>query len=141
MINASHKILKNLAALVWILGGMILFINGYSLLKQANNLSENFIVIVAMLILAFVVGMIKNKFIMSKFCIKNLLRIEALDKPKIYQFYELKFFFFLTLMILTGAFLSRIAADNYYGLLGVGALDLALSTALLKSSVLFFKKD
>ena len=141
MINSSHKTLKNLATLVWIIGGIVLFLKGYYLLKQAQSISENIFAIVVILTISFIAGLIKNKFIMSKFCKKNLSRIYNIDKPKIYQFFEFKFFFFLTLMIFTGALLSRIASGNYYGLLAVGGLDLALSTALLTSSVLFFKKS
>ena len=141
MINTSHNTLKNLAALVWVLGGIVLFSKGYSLLKQANGISENILIIIAVLIVAFIVGLFKNKFIMSKFCKKNLSRIYNLVNPKFHQFFELKFFFFLTLMILTGAFLSRISIGNYFALLAVGAFDLALSTALLTSSVHFFKKN
>lgn len=141
MINTSHNTLKNLAALVWILGGTILFLKGYLMLKLAIGISDNILTIIAILIIALIVGLFKNRFIMSKFCKKNLSRIYNLVNPKFHQFFELKFFIFLTLMIFTGAFLSKIAIENYFALLAVGTLDLALSTALLTSSVHFFKKD
>lgn len=141
MISTSKSILKYIATFVWVLGGIILFLKSYSLLKQALKISSDYFAIIIVLIISFIVGLIKKKYIMSPFCIKNLYRIDGLDKPKIYEFYTLKFLFFLTLMILTGAFLSRISAGNYYALLSVGALDLALSTALLMSSVHFFKRE
>lgn len=93
------------------------------------------------LVVAFIIGQIKSKFIMERFCRKNLARINELKDPKVYQFFELGFFLFLTLMIFTGMFLSSLAAGDYNYLLMVGTLDLTLSTALLKSSTTFFKKD
>ena len=91
------------------------------------------------LVVAFIIGQIKSKFIMEKFCDKNLVRIKNLKEPKIYQFFELRFFLFLVLMISTGLLLSGFASGNYNYLLFIGAIDLTLSTALLKSSTRFFK--
>jgi len=93
------------------------------------------------LVVAFIIGQLKSKFIMEKFCKQNLSRIKELHEPKIYQFFELRFFLFLTLMIFSGLFLSNFAAGNYNYLLIVGTLDLTLSTALLKSSTHFFKNS
>jgi len=41
-------------------------------------------------------------------------------------------------MIATGATLSRLAHGNFAALLSVAALDIALATALLSSSVIFW---
>ena len=135
----SKKTLKIFAAIVWILGGLILFVKGYLLLKEANSISFNMENISMVLVVAFILGQIKSKFIMEKFCKKNLTRIGELREPKIYQFFEFHFFLFLALMISTGLLLSGFASGNYNYLLIIGALDLTLSTALLKSSTQFFK--
>ena len=135
----SKITLKIFAAIVWILGGLILFVKGYLLLKEANSISFNMENISMVLVVAFILGQIKSKFIMEKFCKKNLIRITELREPKIYQFFEFHFFLFLALMISTGLLLSGFAAGNYNYLLMIGALDLTLSTALLKSSTQFFK--
>ena len=135
----SKKTLKIFAAIVWILGGLILFVKGYLLLKEANSISFNMENISMVLVVAFILGQIKSKFIMEKFCKKNLIRITELREPKIYQFFEFHFFLFLALMIFTGLLLSGFASGNYNYLLMIGALDLTLSTALLKSSTQFFK--
>ena len=135
----SKITLKIFAAIVWILGGLILFVKGYLLLKEANSISFNMENISMVLVVAFILGQIKSKFIMEKFCKKNLTRIGELREPKIYQFFEFHFFLFLALMISTGLLLSGFAAGNYNYLLMIGALDLTLSTALLKSSTQFFK--
>ena len=140
MINTSIKNLKIISAFVWIIGGVILFFKGYQHLKEAQLISYNIEMISAILVLAFVIGMIKNKYIMSPFCRKNIERINSLTEPKIYQFFEFYFLLLLILMIVVGISLSAFARGNYFSLLAVGTIDLALSTSLLKSSVLFFKE-
>lgn len=110
------------------------------MLKEANKLTENFGIIIIVLILAFVLGLIKNKYIMSKFCLNNLKRISEINSPKVHQFFSPGFFFALTLMILAGISFSKFAFGNYSFMLAIGGLDLALSTALLTSSVIFYRE-
>ena len=138
MISISQKNLKNISALLWITGGVILFIKGYLLLRKANLISPNIEIISLVMASAFIIGLLKNKLIMSKFNRKNIDRINNLSDPQIHHIFETRFFFYLGLMILTGILLSSLAAGNYNVLLFVGGIDLALSTALLKSSTIFF---
>ncbi len=85
-------------------------------------------------------GGIKAKFLFRKACKKNLIRIDALRAPKFWQFYRPYFFFFLALMITTGAVLSRLAHGNFAFLLSVAILDLSIATALLGSSPVFWEE-
>lgn len=142
MINTSNKTLIILSAFVWVIGGIVLLLKGISLLKEAHIISPSLSIIVFVVLTALVVGLIKNKYIMSKFCRKNIDRIKKIPKPKTHQFFTPQFFIALTMMILTGSLLSSLAAGNYGFLLAVGALDLSLATALLTSSIVFvnFKK-
>jgi hypothetical protein len=78
---------------------------------------------------------------MSKFCRNNLVRINKIRNPKIHQFFETKFLFWLIIMIITGITLSRLALGSYSCLLAVGGLDFSLSVALLTSSLVFFRKE
>ena len=103
-----------------ILGGIILFYKGYLLLKEANIIHPDIEIISLVMATAFIIGLLKNKFIMSKFNRHNIKRINELKDPKIHQF------------------LSNLASGNYTMLLIIGGFDLALSTALLKSSTIFF---
>ena len=139
MINASPKTLILLSAIIWIGGGFQLLYKGVLLIKKALVIDPNTTMIYVIVIVGVLIGLVKNKFIMSKFCVKNIKRINNLANPKIHQFYEPKFFFFLTLMILTGFTLSRLAEGNYSFLLAVATLDFALTTALLTSSRIYFK--
>lgn len=115
-------------------------IKGYSLLKTANLIHFNMENISIVLVVSFIIGQVKSKYIFEKFCINNLNRINQLIEPKIYQFFELRFFFLLALMILAGLTLANLAEENYIYLLSLACLDIALSTALIKSSLTFFKK-
>lgn len=139
MINASPKTLILLSAIVWIGGGLQLLYKGISLVEKALVIDPSSITIYAVVIVGVIIGLIKKKIIMSKFCVKNIKRIKNLENPKIHQFYEAKFFFFLTLMIMTGFSLSRLAEGNYSFLLAVATLDFALTTALLTSASIYFK--
>ena len=139
MIKANRKNLKILSAAVLVFGGIALFIKGYLLLKEANQLSPNMEIISVIMAGAFIVGLLKSRYLISKFNRKNIERIDKLKNPKIYQFYEPRFFIFLALMIIIGQTSSFLASGNYNALLIMGGINLTLSTALLKSSVVFLK--
>ncbi len=138
--NTSKNTLVRLSALVWTIGGAVLFVKGYSLLKEANEVSENIGIIILVLLITLFTGLVKNKYIMAKFCRKNLRRIHEIKSPKIYQFFTPGFFFALTLMILTGITLSKLAIGSYSFMIAIGGLDLSLSVALLSSSIIFIKE-
>jgi hypothetical protein len=139
LIKANKKILKNLAATLLIFGGVALFIKGYLSLKEANQLSPNMEIISVIMAGAFIIGLLKSRYLISKFNRKNIERINKLENPKIYQFYQPSFFFFLALMIIVGQTSSILASGSYIALLIIGGINLTLSTALLKSSVVFLK--
>ena len=84
-----------------------------------------------------VAGVLKAKFLFSRFCRRNLDRIAALEAPRIWQFFRPQFFFALGLMIAAGAALSKLAMLNFAMLVFVVALDLSLAIALLGSLPIF----
>lgn len=92
------------------------------------------------IILGLFMGLIKAKYLFNKSCKKNLARIDALNKPKFWQFFRPRFFLFLIMMIMAGATMSDLAHHNYSFLIGVATLDLSLATALLVSSYNFWKQ-
>ena len=83
-------------------------------------------------------GGLKAKYLFTNSIKKNLIRIDGLSKPKIWQFFSPKFFAALTLMILAGVTLSRMSHDNYPFLIVVAILDLGIAIALLGSSYVFW---
>jgi hypothetical protein len=141
LLIVSHHTLKILAALVWYVGGLVLLIKGGSLLLEAELLQPDTHWPWTAAIVALMIGGIKAKFIFSKSCRKNLARIAALDRPKIWQFFRPVFFLLLLLMILIGAALSNLAHGNHPFLLGIAALDLTIAIALLGSSYVFWKQE
>ncbi len=139
MLVVSTRSLKILTALVWYVGGIILLLKGGSLLVEADALKPGqdwpWLAAAAGLFL----GGLKAKFLFNKSCEKNLDRIAALERPKLWQFFRPRFFVALTVMILAGATLSRLAHNNYPFLIGVAILDLDIAIALIGSSYVFWK--
>ena len=140
MLVVSTRSLKILAALVWYVGGTILLLKGRSLLVEADALKPEeswpWLAAVAGLNL----GGLKAKFLFNRSCQKNLDRIAALNRPRVWQFFRPGFFVILTVMILIGVTLSRLAHNNYPFLIGVAILDLGIGIALLGSSYVFWKQ-
>jgi len=139
MIATSHT-LKILAALLWYLGGVILVSKGGSLLVEADQLKPEQNWTWLAIFIGLLIGGLKAKYLFCKSCKKNLTRIDSLDNPKVWQFFGLKFFLSLAIMIAAGATLSRVAHNNYIFLLSVAILDISIATALIVSSYVFWKQ-
>lgn len=138
MLVASARNLKILAALVWYTGGIALVLKGSSLLIEANALKPGQGWPRLAVVTGLVLGGLQARFLFSKSCQRNLERIDALDQPKIWQFFRPGFFLALTVMILIGVTLSRLAHNNYPFLISVAILDLSIASALLGSSYVFW---
>lgn len=141
MIIVSHITLKILAALVWVVGGIVLVLKGSSLLLEAKAIEPDLMWPWVVVVGALLLGGVKARYLFSKSCRKNLARIAALSEPKLWQFFRPGFFLALALMIATGATLSRLAAGYYVPLLIVALLDLSIGIALLASSVMFWQSQ
>ena len=137
--TVSHHTLKILAALVWYLGAIVLLLKGGSLLVEAAVIKPDKHWPGAAITVAVLIGAIKAKYFFNKSCRKNLVRIAALVRPKIWQFFGSRFFVLLILMILAGSTLSKLAHGSYFLLLCIATLDLTIATALLGSSYVFWK--
>ena len=138
--TVSRRTLKILAGVVWHIGGIVLLIKAGTLLLEADSLrpEQNWQWI--FVVVGLLLGGLKARYLFSRSCRKNLTRIETLDQPHIWQFFRPRFFLILTLMILAGATMSRLAEGHYPSLIGVGTLDLSLAIALLGSSIVFWRQ-
>jgi len=134
----KRKSLKLLAMVVWYIGFIALALKSYKLFSEAYSLDSNLSLMVLFLLIGFLLSLLKTKYIFRKSCKTNLLRIDSLKEPKIWNFYRIEFFIFLIMVISLGAFLSHSASGNYYFLVLVGMVDMALALALLFSGVEFF---
>ena len=141
MFNTSTRTLKLLASLVWYSGAIVLSFKSIIMLTEAHAINpgqtRTWLTIAAGLLF----GAIKAKYLFTKVCIKNLNRIEALKNPKLWEFYRLRFFFFLSTMILLGRFISQQAHGDYSMLVTMALIEISLATALLGSSFCFWKKQ
>lgn len=141
MFNASHRTLKLLASLIWYSGFIVLSIKSSELLFDAEKINPNQLWTWLAILSGVIIGAIKARYLYSRLCIKNLSRINALKKPKLWHFYRMRFFFFLFSMIILGKFLSRMAHDNYPALIIMAMVELSVATALLGSSHCFWRNS
>ena len=136
----SGYTLMLLAALLWYIGSIILLQKGVSMLFEAETLKPEKGWPWQVAVLGIFLGSMKAKFIFNKSCQKNLNRIATLVEPKIWQFFRIRFFAFLALMVLVGVTLSMLAHNNYPMLISVALLDISIAVALLESSHVFWKQ-
>jgi len=140
MYYTSPRILRILAAIVWIGGSVVLILKGGSLLVEADTHKPGHPWTWYAGTGGIFIGMIKGAFIFYQAGKRNLQRIAGLHQPRIWQFYRPQFFLFLLAMITFGTILSRLAHGNFVFLLSVATLDITIATALLTSSLVFFRK-
>jgi len=138
MKNGSVRSLKLLAALVWYIGGAVLLLKGGSLRLEADQMRPDREWPWAAVVLGLFVGGLKARFLFRRSCEENLERIEALARPRLWQFYRPGFFLFLAVVIPAGVMLSWLAHGSYPFLIAVGLLDLSLAAALIGSSYVFW---
>ncbi len=134
MPHTSSHTLKRLAALVWYLGVAVLLIKSSGLFLAASQSGASLIWVLVGLLGGLGIGSIKAKYLFEKVCRNNLMRIEALKKPRLWQFYRARFFVFLGLMVALGTYLSRLAQGDYRLLLPLAVVELSVAVALLGSS-------
>ncbi len=140
MFNTSAATLKLLASLVWYSGAAILFTKSTMLLLKAKSINPEQPWIWLAVLTGLIFGIIKAKYLYRRLCIKNLKRINSLNQPKLWQFYRMRFFIFLSFMILLGQALSQLANENYTLLISMIIVEISVATALLGSSNCFWKK-
>lgn len=134
------RALKRLAMVVWYVGFIALSLKSYALFAEAYSIDNTVYKLIALLTLGLLLSLLKTKYIFTKACRTNLARIEALEHPKIWQFYRIGFFLFLAIVISLGAWLSRMSSGDYTLLVSVGVVDMALALALFFSGFVFFKE-
>ena len=136
--KTSKRVLVILAGAVWYIGGFMLFRSGYKLLKTATSMRTGEIWPWVFLLLGIILGIVQAATIFTRACRKNIKRISQLSDPKIWQFFRPMFFLALAVMITTGVLLDHFSEGSYFFMLGVAALDFALTISLLGSSYVFW---
>ena len=136
----SNHTLNILAAIVWYTGGIVLLLKGSNLLIEADTLKPEKYWTQLASITGLFLGSLKARFLFNRSCQKNLNRIAALNRPRIWQFFRIRFFVALMVMIMMSIILSGLVHNNYILLLSVAILDISISIALLGSSYVFWKQ-
>ena len=139
LLRTTQIHLVKLAALVWYTGVFVLLYKSTGMFIEALNSGAPVSVVVAAIIIGLVIGMIKAKYLFIHICQKNIKRIFGLTSPMIWQFYRVRFFFFLFLMITLGNYAYRLSSGSIFLLLALSTLELSISTALLISGKCFKK--
>jgi hypothetical protein len=137
--KTTQRKLIIIAAVIWYGGGIVLLFKGGALINDAHALNPQSSWTYLAPILGIIVGLLKGRILFSRSCEKNIVRIKALDDPRIWQCFRPALLIFLALVIPTGAWMSRAAAGNFAFLCLVGALDLSIACALFSSSIVFWK--
>ncbi len=140
MLNTSPLTLTRLAAVVWYTGVVVLLIKSAGLFLEADRGGVHPLWVILGIVSGLVIGWIKAKYMFARLCTRNLKRINALKDPMLWQFYRIRFFVFLGLMISLGGYLSRLAQGDNLMLIALAVVELSIAIALLISSHCFWKK-
>ena len=140
MFNTSTQTLRLLAALVWFSGAVVLFIKGFGMFFEAEQLNPGQLWTWLALSAGLMLGSIKARYLFSRLCKKNLRRIDSLAEPRLWNFYRVRFYVFLLVVSLSGLYVSQKAHGDYSLLIIMIIVDLSLATALLTSGNCFWKK-
>ena len=136
--RTSKKVLIILSAVVWYIGGVMLFRSGFELIILSTGIrpGENWPWV--FIGLGIILGVFQASMIFNRSCRKNITRISQLEDPRIWQFFRPGFFLALAIMISSGILLNHLSQGRYFFMLGVAAVDFALTISLLGSSYVFW---
>lgn len=139
--RTSRRTLVYLSAVVWYIGGLVLFKSGVELFSDASRLRPGLSWPWIFIPLGLGLGILQAATIFRRSCQKNILRIGLLTDPRLWQFFRPGFFLALAAMISTGVLLDHFSEGRYFFMLTVAALDFALTISLLGSSYVFWTED
>jgi hypothetical protein len=135
----KHSSLYTLAALVWLAGAVSLLSKGLIILVQAEDIEGGLLWPWIAFATGVLIGAIKARLFLFKSCQKNLDRIASLSNPRWWQFFRIRFFIFLAVVITLAVLISRLLGKNYTGLCIIGAVDLSVGMGLFLSSYAFLR--
>lgn len=137
LFSTTKNTLIRLAALVWFTGVLVLLFKSMTILFETVRNGTPALVAVLAMTSGLLIGVIKAKYLFIHFCTQNIKRILALEFPRIWQFYRIRFFFFLFFMILASKYAYSLSNGSAAILVPLSVLELSVSTALLLSGKCF----
>lgn len=138
--RVPRSLLKALAAATWYIGGGVLLYKGTGYLIAAGGAGPVWPAL-ASAVAGAAVGVLRGRTLFLRACRRNLRRIDALEHPRIWQFFRPGFFLALAAMFAGGAALAWLAGTGYWGSVVVGALEIVIAVALITSSVAFWRRE
>jgi hypothetical protein len=136
--GTTKRTLFILAAVVWNIGGIMLFLSGYELIQQSIALRSGVVWPWVFTGCGILLGIFQALTLFTHSCRKNLQRIQELEDPRIWQFFRPGFFLALAVMISSGILLDHFSRGKYFFMLAVAAVDITLTISLLGSSYIFW---
>lgn len=122
--------LLKLAFLLWLLGGLSLLLAGYGRLSAAGAF-ELSPMMVAGLIIAVGVGLMKGRFVLAKTSAKNIERLQEFTAPRpLFDIYSMRSWIVIGVMLLISASLTWFSAPMMIR----GFVNIAIGLALTVSS-------
>ena len=134
----SSRFVKGLAALVWHVGAVALLAKGTRLLMDAEALDPGRLWLWLVPPAALLIGLLKARFLMLPAARANIVRIDALERPRVWQLYRPGFLVFLVANIVLAKWLIAKSEGHYTGMLLSAAMALTIGIALLGSSFVWW---
>ncbi len=125
---------------IWYIGSIALTLKAAALLIEAVEIATGSAAFLWAMLGGIVIGILLARYLFTPACRDNLLRIEALETPKLWQLFPPSFFLLLTLILSADAVLSRWATGDFTALLLVASMEISIATALLGSSGPFWQQ-
>ncbi|MFA7330719.1 MAG: hypothetical protein WC326_06555 [Candidatus Delongbacteria bacterium] len=117
----------------WILrlAGLMLLLAAWRLARRAHELGLEPGQLAWLLPLALGVGWVKSRRAIRPVLAANARWLRGRERVPAWRVFQPRLLLFIGLMITLSAGLKRLAAESAWGLASLGALDLAVATALL----------
>jgi len=130
----NHRTVGFLAGTLWVGAGALLSVRGGLMLGKTETTWG----LALALTLGLIVGAAKGYYVLSRSARRNLRRIAALDKPKPWNAFTLRFLFLLGLMIGFGRMLRWLASEGHLPWGVVGGIYVGIGVALVVSAGAYF---
>lgn len=125
----SHAFLLWLAAAIWLLGAIACGQLSSQLLSAAAVAVNKTSLYVALSV-SVIVGLLLGATLFRRLAMSNIDRIDALNAPRIWEAYRLRFYVLLVLFDGGSVLLTDYLAKSATSRLAVGSVDLAICVAL-----------
>lgn len=138
--SVDKEILYWLAALVWLVGVLATGETGTNLLVDAQRRYDNkdMWIVYTCWALSVAVGLTFAHLLFVPIFKKNLVRILALEDPRIYQFFRMRFWFMLIFFDGSIYLVTKLFAKDELSHALIGALDFSVCVSLSVSGFLYF---